>query len=706
MGNSCLGKRPKVEFMEITCLKKKNKSTMTIKCNINMIHKKLLSLLVLLAAAVTGAWADDVLNIVVDGTSATIMYDGNANNNPHLTTGFGWSQSGQDWDAETTIRSTITTVTIDGSCNNFSGTLLNSMFNGFSGLTTIKGLKNLNTVGVQLMEYMFQGCSSLTSIDLSNFNTASVVSMFGMFNGCSSLTTLDLSSFNTEKVKKMNKMFKGCSSLETIYVGDGWNTDNQENISTDMFDGCTKLLSMNTANPATDKTNAHTGEGGYLKVKPFDYLFTVADCDHGSGKVSFTVGEGDAKVENAKGAYIADEGKTVTMTITPDEGWVVDVDNVKAQAYTTWANAGARRRRSAPDNIQILGDIEFTSGIPVDEQGVATFTFTMPAANVLLKEGYLATSNLYLSKDALADKANIAVTAGETTVEFDDDGKSTTTVTEGSTVTTKYNGSKKIIGVKAVKKSATPAIDYSTAQLGDLFYSDGTFSTTLEAGKTPIGVIAYLDQDGTGDDGITEKSNGAGHGLVLCLKNAASGADGQWSTETSAYEFGEDAKVADADALKRTTNVSGYTNTKTLAEKTDAATKYKAAYAAKNYTGLTAPTGTTGWFLPSAQQWVKMIEGLGELPDGAPSWVFWFDNTHTAAAKWEAALQKAGDGNYDSMTSTYLWYPSSSEFSADKAVRLYVDPTGTDEDYGLYWEEYGKDDTTSIYGRVRPVLAF
>ena len=126
------------------------------------------------------------------------------------------------------------------------------------------------------------------------------------------------------------------------------------------------------------------------------------------------------------------------------------------------------------------------------------------------------------------------------------------------------------------------------ATLGDLMADDGNFyadAAAIAAGTTAIGVIGYL-----GNDATTEAiADGGGHGLVLCLKNAASGSDAQWSTETSAFEFGEGAKVTDVAGLKRTTDVSGYTNTKTLAEKTDAANKYKAAYAAKNYTGLTAP---------------------------------------------------------------------------------------------------------------------
>ena len=228
--------------------------------------KKTLLTLALLITAATGAWAQDVLNLVVSGTSATIKYDGNASNNPILGEN-GWEQDGDTWDGDYTTKPTITTVTIDGSCKNFSGTDLNSLFTGFSGLTTINGLENLNTANVKDMSYMFYYCMSLTSLDLSSWNTERVTMMYYMFSDCSKLTTVDLSGWNTEHVEATSGLFYDCSNLENIYVGDGWSTA-AVIFSDGMFYGCTKLLSMNTANPATDKTNAHTGDGGYLKVNP------------------------------------------------------------------------------------------------------------------------------------------------------------------------------------------------------------------------------------------------------------------------------------------------------------------------------------------------------------------------------------------------------------------------------------------------------
>ena len=207
-------------------------------------------------------------------------------------------------------------------------------------------------------------------------------------------------------------------------------------------------------------------------AKAYDYELTVAKSEHGSGTIKFFIGDYELK-----GAYEKYEGKTVTMTVTPDEGYVVG--SVSANAYTTWAGS----RRNAPAAIPMLGNVTLT---PVEGKA-NTWTFTMPAASVELKVGYLATSNLFLSKEALADKASIAVTAGETTVAFDEVGKSKTTVIEGSTVTTKYNGTKKILGMKVAKKGA------KTITIGDveLTYADGdTWETIVSKNSDKIKTLA------------------------------------------------------------------------------------------------------------------------------------------------------------------------------------------------------------------------
>ena len=40
------------------------------------------------------------------------------------------------------------------------------------------------------MDFMFNGCKSLKSLDLSTFNTSDVTSMWYMFQGCSNLSEI------------------------------------------------------------------------------------------------------------------------------------------------------------------------------------------------------------------------------------------------------------------------------------------------------------------------------------------------------------------------------------------------------------------------------------------------------------------------------------------------------------------------------------
>lgn len=128
--------------------------------------------------------------------------------------------------------------------------------------------------------------SNITEIEgLQYLNTSEVTNMEWMFNNCSSLTSLDLSKFDTSKVTDMNTMFCGCSSLKTINVGDGWTTENVTN-SSSMFSNCTSLVGGEGTkynSSYTDKTYARvdggSGSPGYLTAS-----FILGDAD-GDGTV-------------------------------------------------------------------------------------------------------------------------------------------------------------------------------------------------------------------------------------------------------------------------------------------------------------------------------------------------------------------------------------------------------------------------------------
>ena len=51
------------------------------------------------------------------------------------------------------------------------------------------------------MKYMFAGCISLTSIDVSHFNTSNVTNMANMFVNCSELTSVNMNNLNIKNQK-------------------------------------------------------------------------------------------------------------------------------------------------------------------------------------------------------------------------------------------------------------------------------------------------------------------------------------------------------------------------------------------------------------------------------------------------------------------------------------------------------------------------
>ena len=118
-------------------------------------------------------------------------------------------------------------------------------FNGCSGLTSLD-LSNFDTSAVTSMIYMFDGCSKLTSLDLSNFDTSAVTNMSSMFYNCTSLTSLDVSNFNTSAVTNMGGMFQSCSGLTSLDLS-SFGTSAVTNMS-GMFGYCTKLTSLDLSN--------------------------------------------------------------------------------------------------------------------------------------------------------------------------------------------------------------------------------------------------------------------------------------------------------------------------------------------------------------------------------------------------------------------------------------------------------------------------
>lgn len=117
----------------------------------------------------------------------------------------------------------ITEVVIDATMKDAPLTSMRRMFNGgnnrLTALTKITGLENLNTAIVTDMRYLFEGCTALT--------------------------TLDLTSFDISNLMYTTYMFRDCSNLQTINCDDNWNDSEKLFASESMFAGCNKLKGGN-----------------------------------------------------------------------------------------------------------------------------------------------------------------------------------------------------------------------------------------------------------------------------------------------------------------------------------------------------------------------------------------------------------------------------------------------------------------------------
>jgi len=120
-------------------------------------------------------------------------------------------------------------------------TTMGSMFFRCSNLTSLD-LSSFDTSNVTTISYMFYLCGNLTSLDLSSFDTSNVTTMSSMFDGCSNLTSLDLSSFDTSNVTDMGSTFDGCSNLTSLDLS-SFDTSKVTTMKC-MFDGCGNLTSL------------------------------------------------------------------------------------------------------------------------------------------------------------------------------------------------------------------------------------------------------------------------------------------------------------------------------------------------------------------------------------------------------------------------------------------------------------------------------
>lgn len=82
-------------------------------------------------------------------------------------------------------------------------------------------VKNIDTSKIESFYGTFYNTQGVSKLDLSSWNTSSCMDFSYMFDG-SWFDYIDMSNFTFENAGMASYMFQGCSSLTTVVLGAGW----------------------------------------------------------------------------------------------------------------------------------------------------------------------------------------------------------------------------------------------------------------------------------------------------------------------------------------------------------------------------------------------------------------------------------------------------------------------------------------------------
>ena len=187
------------------------------------------------------------------------------------------------------------------------------------------------------------------------------------------------------------------------------------------------------------------------------------------------------------------------------------------------------------------------------------------------------------------------------------------------------------------KCSVTVKAKSSSVAIGDYYYSDGTTSSELQSGKTPVGVVFALVDAAASDPVMGKEHAGATHGLVVGLESYNTPIARSSYIDDADYPLGRVASEASAAGMADMTNryaFCGYSNTKALKTWGTWLIIDSCQAHASNYS---VPASTSGWYIPSLGEmellgdaYAVVNEKLGaisqsnQIRPGAEFWVSTF----------------------------------------------------------------------------------
>lgn len=216
--------------------------------------------------------------------------------------------------------STLTDITFGSKCTFEKDTAFSYMFRGCSSLTSLD-LSMFNSAAVSSTRYMFAGCTNLGSITFGSESTFEKCVQYGyMFSDCTALTSLALTMFKTTNAVTSNRscvaMFMNCTNLATV----SFKTDNSYAFryvtnTNSMFKNCSSLTSLDLR--GLRRGNATNGSSSMFEgCSNLETL--ILGTNYSKASTTASMFEGCAKLTSVKTLNTSGTETTQTLSNTTD----------------------------------------------------------------------------------------------------------------------------------------------------------------------------------------------------------------------------------------------------------------------------------------------------------------------------------------------------------------------------------------------------
>lgn len=422
---------------------------------------------------------------------------------------------------------------------------------------------------------------------------------------------------------------------------------------------------------SNDEKLAVVDNNGLVKAVGFDYNKSYADYAYGEEypEVKITlVADGLQAVYKIRirpavpEKIVVDNPPPTSMTVgeTWDFGKVTIFPEEAEDRYTWYAVNGDHMQSGDGNEDKSSNVFEARSVGSLALQISATGTFASVDADYATSHNYTVNvlpiyeSSIALTKTShtieIGQSFSLTATLKPSDVTYKDvtwtsSNSSVATVSNGI-VTGKSTGTATITAKSHHGKTATCQVTVqkksSSVAVGDYYYSDGTTSSSLQSGKTPVGVVfALVDAAGSDPKTLGADHSGCTRGLVVGLESYSTQFARSAYLEVSLEDVADNAYAAGMVDMRDYNAYNGYSNTKALRNWGEWTIVSVCSSNADKYS---IPGSTSGWYVPSlgeidllgdayevVNEKLAAIDASYKIAKGAEFWCSTFFGVYTSS---------------------------------------------------------------------------